>query len=351
MKLQPNGLWMSFGLGAVVALVFANFVTLDKVSDSQIHPAIVTQRPSFDIGLAAPGRVEGRDRPVYVGAGADGVLAAVFVHEGQIVKQGAVLAEIDCRDLQASLGAAKAEAQSAGEAKVRLMRGSRNEERRMAEQKTAAAQAVRIRAEAEFKRSKALHLAGVEPASAFDQSRQNLDVAEADYVSAVKNEQLVKAGPLPEEVARADDDIAAAVARVKSISDQLSKCFVTAPIDGRVLRLLLKPGESFSTLMPSPILSMDDTSVRHVRAEVDERDILKVWKGQQALVFSPEQPQNKYPGTVIKVASEMGRLTVFTGNPSDKSDRDVLETIVDLGDRAQALPIGLRVTVQFMAKN
>jgi hypothetical protein len=81
---------------------------------------------------------------------------------------------------------------------------------------------------------------------------------------------------------------------------------------------------------------------------VDERDILKVWKGQEVMVFSPEQPEKRYHGKVINVATEMGRLSVITGNPSDKTDRDVLETIVDLGQGAQVLPVGLRVTVQFM---
>jgi hypothetical protein len=44
----------------------------------------------------------------------------------------------------------------------------------------------------------------------------------------------------------------------------------------------------------------------------------------------------------------MGRKTIDTGNPADKSDRDILEALVDLGPNASALPIGLRVTVQFV---
>jgi multidrug resistance efflux pump len=350
MKILPHGLLMLFGVGAASALVFANVMTTEKLPGIELHPLQISQEALPDITLAAPGRIEGRDKPVYLGAGADGVISAVFAHEGDEVKKGAVLAEIDCRDLAASLTAAKAEAGSAREAKVRLMRGSRLAERRMSEQKTLAAKAVLDRAAAEFKRHQALYTAGVEPKATFDQAQQSVQVASADYNEAVKNEQLVKDPPLPEDVGKADDDIAAADAKVKSISDQLSKCFVTAPIDGTILRILLKPGESFSTLIPSPVLSMDDLSVRHVRADVDERDILKVWKGQRAIVFSPELPQHKFFGKVVRVASEMGRPTVVTGDPSDKADRDVLEAIVDLGNRAQALPIGLRVTVQFLGQ-
>jgi HlyD family secretion protein len=347
MKLRAIGAWMFFGVGAVAVLALANINGSDRSAAPESRPVAMSQQP-VDVALAAPGRVEGRDQPVYVGAGADGVLASVSVSEGQFVTRGTVLAQIDCRDLESSLISAEAEAQSARDSKVRLLRGSKTEERRMAEQKTAAAKAVLDLATADFNRNQTLHSQGIVPASAFDQVHQNLEVAQADYLSATKNEQLVKAGPLPEEIAKADDDVAAADGRAKSLSDQVSKCAVTAPIDGTILKVLLKPGESFSTLIPSPVLSMDDLSVRHVRTEVDERDILKVWKGQEVMVFSPEQPEKRYPGKVIKVATEMGRLSVITGNPSDKTDRDVLETIVDLGQGAQVLPVGLRVTVQFM---
>jgi hypothetical protein len=45
----------------------------------------------------------------------------------------------------------------------------------------------------------------------------------------------------------------------------------------------------------------------------------------------------------------MGRKTIATGDPSDKSDRDILEAVIDLDDNTRPLPIGLRVTVQFLA--
>jgi hypothetical protein len=38
---------------------------------------------------------------------------------------------------------------------------------------------------------------------------------------------------------------------------------------------------------------------------------------------------------------------VLTGDPADKSDRDILEVIAQLDHAANALPVGLRVTVEF----
>jgi hypothetical protein len=44
----------------------------------------------------------------------------------------------------------------------------------------------------------------------------------------------------------------------------------------------------------------------------------------------------------------MGRKSVVTGDPAQKADRDILEVTADLDQPANALPIGLRVTVQFI---
>ena len=59
-------------------------------------------------------------------------------------------------------------------------------------------------------------------------------------------------------------------------------------------------------------------------------------------------PNRRFAGTVKELSSVMGRKSVVTGDPADKSDRDVLEVVAELGPDATALPLGLRVTVQFM---
>jgi hypothetical protein len=44
----------------------------------------------------------------------------------------------------------------------------------------------------------------------------------------------------------------------------------------------------------------------------------------------------------------MGRRQILTSDPADKSDRDVMEVVVDLKNRPDGLPIGLRVSVLFL---
>ena len=339
---------------AVLSLFIAILVIYSFVSKTGASAHIATEverapqvtRPE-PVVLASPGRIEGLSDLVGVGAAVDGVVQTIHVKEGEQVPQGALLAELECNDLESSLRVAKSELDSLEQARVRLLRGSRDEERQAAVQKTAAAKAVMDQAEVQLDRMEKLREAAAVSKQAYDEARRDYDVAKANFEQAKRNEDLVNAGPLGEEVARADADVNAAQNRIKLAEDKLSKCMVRAPISGTVLRVHLREGESFSTFAPRPLFSIADISGRRVRAEVDERDVGSVHVGQQVVVTSDSYHGKSFTGTVTKLASIMGRKTVLTGNPAEKEDRDVLEVTARLEPAANVFPVGLRVTVQF----
>jgi ABC exporter DevB family membrane fusion protein len=314
-------------------------------SDSAARPEPLHEADS--IAVASPGRIEGRSDSIDVGAAIDGVIQAIHVREGQQVKRGQVLAELDCRDLKSVLPVARAEAESLQHTRERLLRGSRKEEREAAAQRTLAAKAEYTQASAQLQRSRTLAESQLISRVVFDQARRDADVAEAEYKRAMRNEELVNAEPLVEEVARADSDLRAAKERIKLADEKLAKCLVRAPIDGAVLRVHLRQGESFSLVSPRPLLTMADISGRRVRAELDERDVDKVHIGSPVMVYSEAYSGRRFAGKVTRVASLMGKKSVLTGDPVDKSDRDILEVMAQLDPAARVLPLGLRVTVQF----
>ncbi len=297
--------------------------------------------------LASPGRIEARSDLVNVGAAIDGLIRSIRVSEGQVVKRGAVLAELACDDLQSSLQVATANRDSLQEARVRLERGSRPEEREAAAQKTAAAKAVLDQATAQLARISKLYAAQEVSRQSFEEAQRDHEVAQAQYAQAQRNQELVNAGPLPEDLARADANLSAAESEIKLAQDKLDKCTVRAPIDGTVLRVLLRAGESFSLVSPRPVFTMADVSGRRVRAEVDEDDIAKVHVGQKLLVSADAFGRRTFSGVVTRLSDVMGRKSVETGDPAQKADRDILEVTADL-NQATALPVGLRVTVQFI---
>ena len=202
-------------------------------------------------------------------------------------------------------------------------------------------------AEAHMKRMKELHDSGVMARADLDQVKRDYDVAEAKLREAIRNEELVKAPALAEEVAKADSDIESAQHRMEIVQERMSKCVVTAPINGAILRVLMKAGESFSTLTPHPLFTMADISVRRIRAEVDERDVSKVRVGQKVLITSDALQNQQLQGVVGRISDTMGRKKILSGDPSEKADRDVLEAMIDLNG-AIKLPVGMRVTVEFL---
>ena len=334
---------------AALALV----VLLGRMPPIQKAQARVTT-PLADVGqaqiaLACPGRIEGRSETISVGAAIDGVIQSINVREGQTVTRGEALAVIGCSDLNSSREVARAEADSLRQTRIRLMHGSRDEERQAAAQKTIAARAVLAQAKAQMERMTKLWDAAATSRASFEEAKRDFDVADAQLKQAIRNEELSNAPPLAEELAKADADIQAAEQRIQLAEEKLGKCIVRAPDNGTILRVHMRAGESFALLSPKPLFSMADLTVKRVRAEVDEKDIRSVRIGQKILISTDADRRNRSEGTVVKIASMMGRKSVFTGEPMDKSDRDVLEVLADLDTAAaENLPVGLRLTVDFL---
>ncbi len=237
---------------------------------------------------------------------------------------------------------------SGRQARDRILRGARDEEKKIASEKTAAARATFEEAKSRMDMQRALYQKEQISRATHDQAVRDLGVAQANLQAALRTEELLAAPPLQEDKARADADVLAAEGRARTVQERIGKCSIAAPIDGTVLRVYARRGESFSTVTPRPLFSLADTSARHIKAEVDERDVDKVSVGQTVIIQADALEGKKLRGSVSRLSAMMGRKSISTGDPSDKSDRDILEAVVDFEDNSRALPIGLRVTVQFL---
>jgi HlyD family secretion protein len=340
--------WGIGGSAMVVVIVAAAFLGTTRNRNSVEAHGIPSEGASATVAFASPGRVEGASETTQVGAAADGVLKAVYVKEDQFVKRGTLLGEIGCDELQATLQTAIAEADVARQTRTRILRGARDEEKKIASEKTAAARATFEEAKSRLGMQRALYQREQVSRASYEQAVRDLGVADANLQAAVRTEELLAAPPLREEKARADAEVLAAEGRGRTVQERIAKCSILAPIDGTVLRVYARSGESFSTVTPRPLFSLADTSTRHIKAEVDERDVDKLCVGQQVIIQADALEGKKLQGSVTRISAVMGRKSISTGDPSDKSDRDILEAVIGLEDNTRSLPIGLRVTVQFL---
>jgi HlyD family secretion protein len=337
------------GVSAIaLVIVIVAFLGTTRNRNSVQARGIGSDSAAATVVFASPGRVEGASETTQVGAAADGILKAVYVKEGQFVKRGTLLGEIGCDDLQASLQTATAEADGARQARTRILRGARDEEKKIASEKTAAARATFEEAKSRMEMQRALYQKEQISRSSYEQAVRDLGVADANLRAAVRTEELLAAPPLQEDKARADAEVLAAEGRTRTVQERIGKCSILAPIDGTVLRVYARRGESFSTVTPRTLFSLADTSSRHIKAEIDERDVDKVSVGQRVVIQADALDGKRLNGSVMRVSTMMGRKSISTGDPSDKSDRDILEAVIGLEGNPLSLPIGLRVTVQFL---
>src|SRR6266853_5949344 len=172
--------WIFGGSAAVlVAIAAALFGTSRNRNSVEAHGTSAND-PSAAVVFASPGRVEGASETTQVGAAADGILKAVYVKEGQFVKRGTLLGEIACDELQAGLQTAVAEADGARQTRTRILRGARDEEKKVAIEKTAAARATFDEAKSRLEMQRALYQKEQISRASYDQSVRDLGVADAN---------------------------------------------------------------------------------------------------------------------------------------------------------------------------
>src|SRR6266853_5182828 len=302
--------WGIGGSAIVLVIVAVAFLGTTRNRNAVQARGIPSNSATATVAFASPGRVEGASETTQVGAAADGILKAVYVKEGQFVKRGTLLGEIACDELQAGLQTATAEADSARQARTRILRGARDEEKKIATEKTAAARATFEEAKSRLGMQRALYQREQVSRASYEQAVRDLGVADANLRTAVRTEELLAAPPLQEEKARADAEVLAAEGRARTVRERIAKCSILAPIDATVLRVYARSGESFSTVTPRPLFSLADTSTRHIKAEVDERDVDKLSLGQNVIIQADALEGKKLQGSVTKISAVMGRKSI-----------------------------------------
>ncbi len=337
------------GLAALVVVGGATGFVLRGRGET-VSAAPPTASKALNDGLiAAPGRVEAISEEVRVSSELSGRLKSVNVEEGDRVKRGQVLAELENADYRARVASAEAELSQREAELRRIVNGSRSEERGEAEAAKQAGKAVLENAKSEAERRRGLAARGVISRDEADRYERAYRVAQAEYEQASQHFALVDAQAREEDRSRAEANVSEARARLSEAQAIFEKSFIRAPMDGVILRKLRHTGESVSTQFDSPVITMADDSVLRVRLDVDETDVAKLKVGQQAYVTAEAYGDRKFGGRVVRVGRILGKKNVRTDEPTEHVDTKILETLVEL-NAGERLPLGLRVDSYVFAR-
>lgn len=206
-----------------------------------------------------------------------GRLSAVRFDEGDTVKQGDVVAEVDAEPYREALAVAAARVEQAEANLAKLKAGSRPQEVERARSAVAAAQAANANAVSDFERQQGLAASGASSEKILDAARARRDETAANLASAKEALALAQEGFRAEDVAAAHAELSAALAQRAQAETQLDDTRLTAPSDGTLIARMREPGSMLGTGVP--VYSLSLRNPLYVRAYVDEPHLGKLAPG------------------------------------------------------------------------
>lgn len=260
----------------------------------RVSPLVVPRR------VEAPGDVLPEARVVIMPE-VSGRIRAIHAREGDAIRAGDVLVEIEDRDFrdgvaQAEAGLAAAEAQLVG------------------------AQQTFDVVKVQYERMESLRRSDSISQGAFDEVRARYEQARAALRAA-------------------EAQVTAARARLRSARSMLADCRILAPFDGFVAERYEDPGAAVQTMPPTAIMLVVQVDPVRVKARLGERDLVKVSPGMPARVLLDAFPGEVFSGEVAMVSptvdpvSRNGVVEVRLANPGGRIRPGMAARIeVDLGE-------------------
>jgi HlyD family secretion protein len=285
-----------------------------------------------------------------VGAKINGVVLKTYVDQGDAVRKGQLMAELQNQDLHSQVGqaASLAQAQQAALTSARANLSASKARQQASSSDLGKSQAGLRLAQINFGRAKSLYEGGV-------WSKEALDSAETTYTQAqedVHNAQALQSSAQDQvkaaesEVIASEKMAAGSDAGVRLQRANLQYAIITSPVDGYVVSRDLEEG---ATVVPGlPIFTVAQSRVIWVSANIDEREIDGLKVGQPATITLRSAPSRKIPGVVARIAKEADPVTeevvvdvAFPEQPPDLKLNETAEVYILKSEKAgaKALPI------------
>jgi len=278
-------------LGLLVGSALIGATVLQaRVAQTGMAPTVATlpAAPPAE-GIAAEGRVVAYPgAEVRIGAERAGRLVRVLVEEGDTVRKGQLLAEIDSDELSAALAEARARVVEA-EAEARLSESTLTRRQKLQQERILAA--------------------------------HDLDQAQRDFETAGAR-------------------VATARASVTRYEALLAKSRLAAPIAGSVVTRRVDAGQMVET--GDHAFTVADLSRLRIEGEAHEADAGAVAKGARVTITADGYPGRSWRGTIEDVPDSVTLRRIKPQDPSRPTDARILAVKVAF---AEPVPLRLGTTV------
>jgi HlyD family secretion protein len=291
------------------------------------------------------GNVDIRD--VNLGFRVSGRVARMLKDEGDVVKAGETLAELDRGPYEHRLAQAEAQLAARQAANDLQQHGFRVEEIAEGQAVVNERLATLQNAQIELNRQKELVSQKAVSQQDFDRASATYREANARYNSAVQSFQLLNAGFRKEETAQAQAELEQARAAVEIAKTDLSDTVLVAAEAGIVMTRAVEPGAIVQA--GATIYTVNLQNPVWVRAYVSEPFLGRVVPGAQVEVTSDLHPDKPFHGQIGYV-SPRAEFTPKSVETTDLRSALVYRFRVVVADANDDLRQGMPVTVRLLDK-
>jgi len=297
------------GVGVVVilgALAFANLKF--KRQDGMTVNVESVQKRDLQAVVSASGKIQPQ-RLVNISADTMGRVTDLAVDEGQRVKKGQFLLQIDPRNLASAVNQTTASLAAARSQMEQLRVSSES------------AKAALKQAQDQFARQQQLWKQGLTTREALDTSDSQLKMRQAEANASDRQVETQRLRMQQEQ------------ASLENAQYNLSKVRIEAPITGIITRRNIEEGETvvIGTMnnAGTVLLTVADMSVIEAEVEVDETDIPTVQLGQKAKITIDAMPGKSFTGKVTEIGNSPIQTAGATTSSSTQATNFKVKVTVD----------------------
>ena len=322
--------------------------TAGSILNYEVHKGIVTvqtgKAQKMDLAAVVSGSGEIKPKTyVNIGANAFGKITHLYVKEGDLVKQGQLLAQLENVQSAADVNATQAGVESArtdavaAEAAVNTASADLNR-----------AKADWDRMKLDWERAQGLYKDDLIAKSEFDSRKNAWETADSGLAQAKARLAQAKA-----QKESADRRIAQSQANLTRVSDVLQKTQYRAPFDGMITNLPVREGETvvigIQNSPGSTLMTLADMSVITAEVRVDETDVVNIKLGQPAEVTIDAIPKKSFKATVTEIGNNaIVRSTGVATSQQTAASQEAkdFKVVVTLQDPPADLRPGLSATAK-----
>jgi len=280
---------------------------------------------------------------VNIGANAFGKITHLYVKEGDRVRKGQLLAQLENVQSTADVAATKASLEAS---RTDALAAEANLNTAKADLNRAKADVERMRLD--WDRAEGLYKAELIAKAEYETRKANWQSAEAGLAQAEARVAQAKA-----QLDSAGRHVAQTNASLTRASDVLQKTVYAAPYNGMITNLPVREGETvvigIQNAPGSTLMTLADMSVITAEVKVDETDIVNVRLGQPAEVTIDAIPKKVFHATVSEIGNNaIVRSTGVATSQQASASQEAkdFKVVVTLQDPPEDLRPGLSTTAK-----